>query len=53
MTQTPKFVDQEELVINALEIMNKNKITCLFVNDSSNKKVPIGIIHIHDCIRYA
>jgi arabinose-5-phosphate isomerase len=52
MTQRPKLVDQNILVIDALNIMNKNKITCLFVVDKEKNKSPIGIVHIHDCIRY-
>ncbi len=52
MTLRPKLVRKNMLVADALSIMNKNKITCLFVVDNKNKKCPIGIIHIHDCIRY-
>ena len=52
MTQRPKLVNQNILVIDALNIMNKNKITCLFVVDKEKNKSPIGIVHIHDCIRY-
>ena len=33
------------------DFMNKNKITCLFVVNENKKHTPIGIIHIHDCIR--
>ena len=43
-------IDKEENVMEALNIMNKNKITALFVTDI-NSKVPKGIIHIHDCLR--
>ena len=53
MTPKPKLISDDELVINALNIMNNNKITCLFVINKRKKKSPIGIIHIHDCIRYA
>ena len=53
MTSRPKLIDGDETVINALNTMNKNKITCLFVVKNLKSKVPVGIIHIHDCIRYA
>ena len=52
MTPKPKLVDENILVIEALNIMNKNKITCLFVVDKKKNTLPKGIIHIHDCLRY-
>ena len=52
MTQSPKLVNQNILVVDALNIMNKNKITSLFVIAKEKNKSPIGIVHIHDCIRY-
>jgi len=47
MTKKPKTVDQDIFAIEALDIMEKNKITQVFV--TKNNK-PIGILHIHDCI---
>ena len=47
MTKNPKTVDENIFVIEALNIMEKNKITQVFV--TKNNK-PIGILHIHDCI---
>ena len=52
MTSKPKLIVKDLLVIDALNTMNKNKITCLFVIDAKKKKSPVGIIHIHDCLRY-
>ncbi len=52
MTHRPKLVNEYDLVIDALSIMNKNKITCLFVVNSNKNRKPVGIIHIHDCLRY-
>lgn len=48
MTSLPKTIDQEELAVNALDIMRKNNITQLVV--TSNKTYQ-GIIHLHDLIR--
>ncbi len=53
MTKKPKLINEEELITNALSVMNKNKITCLFAVNRKQSNVPIGIIHIHDCVRYA
>ena len=47
MTKKPKTVDQDIFAIEALDIMEKNKITQVFVT-KNNKQ--IGILHIHDCI---
>ena len=52
MTGKPKLIMKDLLVLDALNLMNKNKITCLFVIDNNKSKLPIGIIHIHDCLRY-
>ena len=52
MSSKPMLICKEELVINVLQKMNANKITCLFVVNNLKEKIPIGIIHIHDCIRY-
>ena len=52
MTSKPKLIDQNDLMLNALKIMNKYKITCLFVVDKKSRTNPVGIIHIHDCLRF-
>ena len=44
VTTTPKMLAAE-----ALGIMNAKAITCLFALDEAQK--PVGIIHIHDCLR--
>lgn len=50
MTKNPKTISSEALIAEAVNIMNNTGrgITNLFV--VSNKK-PIGIIHIHDCLK--
>jgi arabinose-5-phosphate isomerase len=53
MSSKPKLISKDSLVLDALSIMNNNKITCLFVVEKTKEKSPIGIVHIHDCLRYA
>ena len=48
MTQKPTIAEPKMLVGEALNLMNKKKITSLFV---CKKKKPLGIIHIHDLLR--
>jgi len=48
MNKNPQIIDQEQLVNDAIEIINKKSITSLFVCE---KNKLIGIIHIHDCLR--
>ena len=48
MTKTTKTILKDELAIEALDIMQKNKIYSLAVVDSNN--VPVGIIRMHDLI---
>lgn len=52
MSPEPMLICKDELVTNALQKMNSKKITCLFVVNNLVRKKPVGIIHIHDCIRY-
>ena len=49
MTNEPSTGHKDMLVGEALNIMNNKKITSLFICE---KNKPIGIIHIHDCLRY-
>ncbi|MFL2899359.1 MAG: SIS domain-containing protein [Candidatus Pelagibacterales bacterium] len=51
MTKNPKIILDDMPLLDALSIMTKNKITCLFISSNKSNKKPIGIIHIHDCLR--
>lgn len=48
MTYGPKTVRPDQLVSEALEILNSMKITALFVVDEGR---PVGIVHFHDLLR--
>jgi arabinose-5-phosphate isomerase len=48
MTRAPKTVRPEQLVSEALELLNAMKITALFVVESGR---PVGIVHFHDLLR--
>jgi arabinose-5-phosphate isomerase len=48
MTANPKTIRPSTLAGEALGIMNTLAITSLFVTDEGR---PVGIIHIHDCLR--
>jgi arabinose-5-phosphate isomerase len=48
MTRAPKTVRPEQLVSEALELLNAMKITALFVVDGGR---PVGIVHFHDLLR--
>lgn len=51
MTKSPKTIAPDLMAVEALNMMNNTGkgITQLFVVDEANR--PIGIIHIHDCLR--
>ncbi|MCH2547567.1 MAG: KpsF/GutQ family sugar-phosphate isomerase [Alphaproteobacteria bacterium] len=49
MTPNPVVTTPNTLATEALQIMNSKSITCLFVVDDNKK--PVGIVHIHDCLR--
>ncbi|KLN62679.1 D-arabinose 5-phosphate [Kiloniella spongiae] len=48
MTPAPKTIRPSALAAEALGQMNERSITSLFVTED---EVPVGIIHIHDCLR--
>ena len=50
MTKNPITIESNVNIKNTVDIMNKNKITAVFVI-KNNSKVPEGIIHIHDCVK--
>ena len=47
MTKNPLSVDKDTLAAKSLAIMSDNKITSLCVHKNKNKKITIGILHIH------
>lgn len=49
MSRNPQAISPRMLAAEALGIMNRRSITCLFVVDEQS--VPLGILHIHDCLR--
>lgn len=50
MTPNPRTIGPEALAGEALALMNDRKITCLLVT-AANSRSPIGILHVHDCLR--
>lgn len=48
MTANPQTIRVDALAAEAVRVMNECKITGLFVADG---KTPVGILHIHDCLR--
>ena len=51
MTANPLSITSDDLAETALGIMNARKVTTLFVIDSDKPGIPVGILHIHDCLR--
>ena len=47
MTKNPLSVDKDMLAVQALSLMNKNRITSLLVHKNNKKNKTIGILHIH------
>ena len=51
MTAAPRTIDPGSLAEAAVAVMNDRKITCLFAVDPAGDGRPLGILHIHDCLR--
>ena len=48
MTRAPRTIGADALASEAVGLMNSNTITNLFVVEDGR---PVGILHIHDCLR--
>lgn len=48
MTKRPKTIGRDALASAALDLINRSRITALFVLDGGK---PVGIVHIHDLLR--
>lgn len=48
-TKSPKTVPPDMMAVQALAVMNDNKITVLVVVDDAG--APVGLLRIHDCLR--
>jgi arabinose-5-phosphate isomerase len=48
MTKNPKTISGDQLVSEALELLNSSKITAVFVLEAGK---PMGIVHLHDLLR--
>ncbi|WP_299548103.1 KpsF/GutQ family sugar-phosphate isomerase [uncultured Tateyamaria sp.] len=55
MTMSPRTIGPDVLAQEAVSIMNgragERSVTCLFVAEEENSSAPMGLIHIHDCLR--
>lgn len=55
MTTSPRTIGPDVLAQEAVGIMNGQdggrSVTCLFVTGPDQMHVPLGLIHIHDCLR--
>ena len=49
MTASPRTVPPNLLAAEALRQMNERSITSLFVVESDGR--PVGVLHVHDCLR--
>ncbi len=51
MKLNPRRIKRNELAAAALQIMEHNSITSLFVFEDENSSFPCGIIHLHDILK--
>lgn len=51
MTGAPMTIAADALAEQAVAVMNEREITCLFVTEGGRGGMPLGILHIHDCLR--
>jgi arabinose-5-phosphate isomerase len=50
-TAGARTIRPDRLAQEALGLMNAYKITCLFVAEDAAPTRPVGILHVHDCLR--
>ena len=51
MTRAPQTIATTALASEALAVMNAKKITTLFATEPDAPRRPLGILHVHDCLR--
>lgn len=51
MTESPLTINSSALAGEALGVMNDRTVTTLFVVDENAPETPVGILHLHDCLR--
>ncbi|MEX0759655.1 MAG: KpsF/GutQ family sugar-phosphate isomerase [Tistlia sp.] len=51
MSPHPQTIAAGALAAEALKLMTESRINGLFVVDSGNDRVPVGFLHLHDCLR--
>ncbi len=51
MARNPKRILRSNLAAKALARMEEFSITSLFVFDSEEAKIPVGIVHLHDLLK--
>jgi arabinose-5-phosphate isomerase len=48
MSTSPKYIDKDELAVNALEVLRTNNITQILVGTNTKFE---GFIHLHDLLK--
>ena len=51
MNLNPKIIFQNDFVTSAIKILNEKEITSLFIVKNKKDFTPIGVLHLHDCLR--
>jgi arabinose-5-phosphate isomerase len=51
MTSSPKRILRSNLAAKALQRMEEHSITSLFVFESEESRVPVGVVHLHDLLK--
>ena len=49
MTREPRRITPDTLAVEALELVNRSRITALIVADAAGR--PVGLVHVHDLLR--
>ena len=52
-SRDPRTIRPDALASEALGLMNRRErpVLCIFVADPARGPAPVGIIHVHDCLR--
>lgn len=49
MSRAPRTISGDDLAVEAIEMLNRHRITAVFVVDAERR--PAGIVHMHDLLR--
>jgi arabinose-5-phosphate isomerase len=50
MSESPKIISADTMAVDALRLMEKSRISVVFIHDPQDKNLIVGAVHMHDIL---